>query len=239
MGDFAAQLLSVCNDVADYVHQLAGIEKAFGFFETSANTYSSSVENPSADFDVQVIDSDASIPTDHPFRPEWALTYIFSSGGHSHTLVAEDQIALAFANAWRPQGADLTAQCELVNGPDVDTMVGGAERMGTAAVALYNFAAEYDTDGDGSSMPGFAQDLRASWRSGLAGTGFFAFYEDLTDLVTRYSTASLRLAATSAGVTNAISQFQKNAAIPTIPFDRFVQDSDGNDGWRPPRVDFD
>ncbi|WP_181411165.1 hypothetical protein [Nocardioides humi] len=123
--------------------------------------------------------------------------------------MAEDQIRIAFEIAWRPSTTSLVSQCDLVIHPDVAVMAAGCESLSKTAVDLYAFTAEFDADGDGSSMPGFVQSLQKSW-AGLSATGFYDFYEDLTDLVYRYYSATLRLATTSACVTNAIAQYQQN-----------------------------
>lgn len=207
---FAAEFRAVCVEVSDLVHQLAGVEKAYEFFLTHESSYSYSIEHPELDFDVQVQASNATVPTDYPFQPSWARHYAMTSGGNTLFYRAEDQIRLAFEQAWTPDVSYTVSMCDLVIQAHVDAMVTRCHSLSDAAVNLYSFAAAFDTDGDGSSMPGFAQDLQSTWRSGLAGTGFFTFYEDLTDLVTRYATAALQLAGTSAAVTNVIDQFQKN-----------------------------
>lgn len=205
---FAEEFRRVCAEVAELVYQLNGLETAYGYFETSAQVHADAVEHPETDLESQVSDSGAVVPTDYPFNPSWALNYSFTSGGNTTTYVASEQIRLAFDNAWYPSVGDLVSHADLIIRPDVPTMVPACESLGTTAQQLYQFTRQYEVGSD-SSMPGFVQQLQASWAS-LAASGFYDFYEDLTDVVYRYYDATFRQATTSACVTNAIDQFQRN-----------------------------
>lgn len=205
---FAEEFRGVCTEVAELVHQLDGLETAYGYFETSAITHAGAIENPEIDLESQVSDSDAVVPTDYPFNPSWALNYSFTSGGNTTHYVASEQIRLAFDQAWYPSVSDLVSHADLIIQPDVPTMVPACESVGETARQLYEFTRQYDVGSD-TSMPGFVQQLQASWAS-LAASGFYDFYEDLTDVVYRYYDAAFRQATTSASVTNAIDQYQRN-----------------------------
>lgn len=205
---FAETFRAVCAEVAELVYQLNGLETAYGYFETSAQVHADAVEHPEIDLESQVSDSSAVVPTDYPFNPSWALNYSFTSGGNTTHYVAADQIRLAFDQAWRPSTSDLVSHASLVIQPDVPTMVPACESLGTTATQLYQFTRQYDVGSD-TSMPGFVRQLQESWAS-LAATGFYDFYEDLTDVVYRYQDATFRQATTSACVTNAIDQYQRN-----------------------------
>jgi hypothetical protein len=205
---FAETFRAVCAELTELVYQLNGLETAYGYFETSAQVHADCVEHPEIDLQSQVSDSNAVVPTDYPFNPSWALNYSFESGGHVTNYVASDQIRLAFESAWRPSTSDLVSHATLIIQSDIPTMAPACESLGDTAAQLYDFTRRYDANSD-TSMPAFVQHLQASWAS-LSGSGFYDFYEDLTDVVYRYFDATLRQATTSACVTNAIDQYQRN-----------------------------